>query len=148
MLGTDLELLKLYLEVVIDGGRVDKAPGIEEWPGDFETPPPLKTVTMEIKSNYYDWYPTGYYLPAGQEATLQVKNSIINTALFHIYFLQISSFDVITFSVFLPTHPSLLNNLQTKPGMLERGFLHSLTHGTSSPVSSCLPEQIPQLEFF
>ena len=33
---------------------------------------------------------------------------------------------------------------QTKPGMLERGFLHCLTHGTSSPLSTCLPEQIPQ----
>ena len=57
---------------MLNTGKVDKAPGIQEWPGDFSVPPPLKTVTMEIESHYFDWYPTGYYLPAGQQATLQV----------------------------------------------------------------------------
>ena len=71
--GAALALGKVYLDEVINKGKVEKAPGIDAWPGDFKTPPPLKTVTMEIKSYYYDWYPTGYYLPAGQEATLQVS---------------------------------------------------------------------------
>ena len=62
-----------YITNVIDAGLVDKAPGIDEWPGDYTMPPPLKTVTMEIQANYWDWYPTGYYLPAGQEATMQVS---------------------------------------------------------------------------
>ncbi len=53
---------------------VDKAPGILEWPGDFKETPPLKTVTLEIKSYFFDWYPTGYYLPAGQKATLKVHD--------------------------------------------------------------------------
>ena len=30
------------------------------------------------------------------------------------------------------------NSTQTRPDMLEIKFLHSLTHGTSYPVSSCL----------
>ncbi len=31
---------------------------------------------------------------------------------------------------------------QTRPDMLEIKFLHSLTHGTSLPVSSCLLKQV------
>ncbi len=66
-------MAKFFAEEVLNTGMLIKAPGIEGWPGDFDSPPPLKTVTMEIKSLYYDWYPTGYYLPAGQKATLQVS---------------------------------------------------------------------------
>ncbi len=70
--GTGKEFMHLYLDELINPGLVDKAPGISEWPGDYDTQPQLKSVTMEITSTHYDWYPTGYYLPAGQEATLQV----------------------------------------------------------------------------
>ena len=39
---------------------------------------------------------------------------------------------------------SLLSNptLQTRPDILEMKFLHSLTHGISLPVSSCLLNQL------
>ncbi len=73
-LGSDLYLTDMFTNNVLDAGLVDKAPGIDEWPGDYDTPPPLKTVTMEIDATHdWDWYPTGYHLPAGQEATLQVS---------------------------------------------------------------------------
>ncbi len=64
-LGDDLKWTDYFTNNLLKTGLVAKAPGIDEWPGDYNTPPPLKTVTMEIQANYNDWYPTGYYLPEG-----------------------------------------------------------------------------------
>ncbi|XP_078616171.1 TRPM8 channel-associated factor 1-like [Branchiostoma floridae x Branchiostoma japonicum] len=42
-----------------------KAPGIEAFPGDFESEPQLRSVTITIDSKRQERHTTGYYLPAG-----------------------------------------------------------------------------------
>ena len=68
--------MNLYIEKMINTGKVAKAPGISEWPGDFDSSPdkaiPLKTVSMKVTTEQPDWFPTGYYLPAGVEGTVEV----------------------------------------------------------------------------
>ena len=60
---------------VILPGFVDKAPGISNsFPGDFDSPPQLVKADLEITATRHDWFATGYYLPAGQEATIKVTN--------------------------------------------------------------------------
>ncbi|CAL4139916.1 unnamed protein product [Meganyctiphanes norvegica] len=45
----------------------DKAPGISEFPGDFEIPPPMTSADITIEGkNVKDVFSTGYYAPAGQ----------------------------------------------------------------------------------
>ena len=63
----------LYEKIYIAHGFVDKAPGIELFPGDFDSPPQLVKADVEITSDKYDWFFTGYYLPAGQEAKINVR---------------------------------------------------------------------------
>ncbi|XP_066296501.1 TRPM8 channel-associated factor 1-like [Branchiostoma lanceolatum] len=43
-----------------------KAPGIEEFPGDFESEPQLQCATVTINSKRQERHATGYYLPAGK----------------------------------------------------------------------------------
>ncbi|XP_013774531.1 TRPM8 channel-associated factor homolog [Limulus polyphemus] len=67
------DMLILYdLLLRVNGG---KASGIEYFPGDFESPPFLTRATISLTSTLKDIHPTGYYLPAGQEMTVIVKNS-------------------------------------------------------------------------
>ena len=54
-----------------------KAPGIDIWPGDFDSPPQLVKADVEITSYQHDLFATGYYLPGGQEATIRVNTYII-----------------------------------------------------------------------
>lgn len=49
-----------------------KAPGIDKFPGDFKTAPQLVKADVEINADLYDFHATGFYLPAGLEATLKV----------------------------------------------------------------------------
>lgn len=63
-----------YFATLLQSDLVGKAPRIDNWPGDFATPPQLVKVDIEINSyqTYEEIYFSGYYLPAGQEAMLKV----------------------------------------------------------------------------
>ncbi|XP_022249607.1 TRPM8 channel-associated factor homolog [Limulus polyphemus] len=52
-----------------------KAPGIEDFPGDFESPPFLTKATISLTSTLKEIHPTGYYLPAGQKMKMTVKET-------------------------------------------------------------------------
>ncbi|XP_013781632.1 TRPM8 channel-associated factor homolog [Limulus polyphemus] len=67
------DLLILYDILLRLNGR--KAPGIEHFPGDFESPPVLTKATISLNSTLRDFHPTGYYLPAGQEMKMTVKGT-------------------------------------------------------------------------
>ncbi len=47
-------------------------PGIEHYIEDFDSPPQLCEVEMQMQSLRSTWSSTGYYLPAAQEATIEV----------------------------------------------------------------------------
>ncbi len=47
-------------------------PGIEHYIEDFDSPPQLSEVEMQMQSLRSTWSSTGYYLPAAQEATIEV----------------------------------------------------------------------------
>ena len=59
---------------MISNGFVDQVEGIDAFPGDFDSSPQLVKTDVEINSYQYDWFATGYYLPARQEATIKVNN--------------------------------------------------------------------------
>ena len=70
--GTGKDLAYLYGKFLLDKGFVDKAPEIDQFPGDFPSSPQLVKADIEVNSYLYDWFATGYYLPAGVEATIKV----------------------------------------------------------------------------
>jgi len=49
-----------------------KAPGVDLFPGDFPTDPPLKSHTLELHSEREDFHLTACYLPAGQTLNVEV----------------------------------------------------------------------------
>src|SRR6218665_4050650 len=51
-----------------------KAPGVELFPFDFSTDPPLKSHTLEFHSDRDDVHSTACYLPAGQTLKVQVES--------------------------------------------------------------------------
>ncbi|CAH1784769.1 unnamed protein product [Owenia fusiformis] len=52
-----------------------KAPGIDNFPGDFDVTPPLIQLPIELifKSKFEEWHSTGYYLPAGKVIYISVN---------------------------------------------------------------------------
>ncbi|XP_078696217.1 TRPM8 channel-associated factor 1-like isoform X1 [Branchiostoma floridae x Branchiostoma belcheri] len=54
-----------------------KAPGIEDFPGDFESEPQVQCATVTITSEKHERHTTGYYLPAG--TCLLVKSCKIHS---------------------------------------------------------------------
>lgn len=50
-----------------------KAPGINAFPGDFDVLPPLQSAELSFESRRPDFHPTGFYLPAGVDLTVEVK---------------------------------------------------------------------------
>lgn len=58
----------------------EKAPNINEFPGDFNELPELITnVQISLTTNFSEWLSTGYYLPAGVTMTLMViQGDVIN----------------------------------------------------------------------
>ena len=52
-----------------------KAPGIEEFPGDFKKLPELQyQVQMSFNTRFQEWLSTGYYLSAGVTMALEVAS--------------------------------------------------------------------------
>lgn len=63
--------------------RCLKAPGIEEFPGDYtdDSPPYLlKSIPVSFDAKFAEWHSTGYYLPAGVECTIKVNQCIDSDA--------------------------------------------------------------------
>lgn len=54
-----------------------KAPGVEDFPGDFESMPDLlENIDLEIESQFDEWISTGYYLPAGVELKAKIEGNL------------------------------------------------------------------------
>ncbi|CAF1174913.1 unnamed protein product [Rotaria sp. Silwood1] len=54
-----------------------KAPGIDEFPGDFDETPLMETnVTVHIESKRSEWYCTGYYVAAGTTIKIYVLKQV------------------------------------------------------------------------
>ncbi|CAF3783478.1 unnamed protein product [Rotaria sp. Silwood1] len=54
-----------------------KAPGINEFPGDFDDTPSMETdVTVNIQSKNSEWYCTGYYVAAGTTMQIDVSEQV------------------------------------------------------------------------
>jgi hypothetical protein len=67
-------LLKLYGKCLIEK-EWEKAPHIDDFPGDFnELPELLKEITIDICTKFNEWVSTGLYLPAGVEMTVTVNH--------------------------------------------------------------------------
>ena len=64
----------LHLVNIMANNKIhyDKSPGASHFPGDFPSPPDLQCGEINIRGQYKEMYPTGFYLPAGQELSLQV----------------------------------------------------------------------------
>ncbi|KAI8479632.1 hypothetical protein Bbelb_426500 [Branchiostoma belcheri] len=67
-----IALASMYLE-----RSNGKAPGIEDFPGDFESEPQVQCATVTITSEKHERHTTIYYLPAG--TCLQVKSCKIHS---------------------------------------------------------------------
>lgn len=58
--------------------RKIKAPGVDLFPGDFSTQPPLKCHTLEFHSDREDFHSTACYLPAGQTFKVEMLSGNID----------------------------------------------------------------------
>lgn len=61
-------------QLCVDYQNMDniKAPGCQNFPGDFTKPPPLTCATIEINSVREDFHSTGFYAPAGKTIIVEV----------------------------------------------------------------------------
>ncbi len=79
--------MKFYWFNMHNKGFIKKLPGVDYYPGDFDSPPPLVSVDIEVTHHrYQEQTYTGYYLPAGQEATIKVR----------VFFYLLASHDFVT----------------------------------------------------
>ena len=62
------------MKFMLEEGFIAKAPGVAYFPGDFDTPPPLHSVDIEITTRRTWKSYTGYYLRAGVEAIVKVQD--------------------------------------------------------------------------
>ncbi len=76
MTGPERDLMRFYTLNMLDKGFVLKAPGVDYFPGNFESPAPAVSVSFELTTQRYMHTQTGYYLPAGQIATIKVNYTI------------------------------------------------------------------------
>ena len=64
---------KLLCECFLELG--EKAPNIQEFPGDFsDSPDCLGDIEINFSTNYSECLSTGYYLPAGVKMSIYVSN--------------------------------------------------------------------------
>lgn len=64
--------LNIYCKLLNNKESV-KAPGIQEFPGDFkEQPALLKNVRIKIEAKFAEWHSTGYYLPASVSCKIKL----------------------------------------------------------------------------
>lgn len=72
----DKNILRLFCKCLIEK-ETEKAPNIEDFPGDFKVPPNLLTnVNIEIETIFGEWVSTSYYLPAGIAMIVQIPTTI------------------------------------------------------------------------
>ncbi|XP_066296637.1 TRPM8 channel-associated factor 2-like [Branchiostoma lanceolatum] len=64
-----------FLEKQAKMGKEVKAPGINDFPGDFEEEPQLQCASVIIKSARKERHSTGYYLPAGKVLTIKATTT-------------------------------------------------------------------------
>ncbi|XP_078695626.1 TRPM8 channel-associated factor 2-like [Branchiostoma floridae x Branchiostoma belcheri] len=64
-----------FLEKQAKMGKEVKAPGINDFPGDFEDEPQLQCASVIIKSARKERHSTGYYLPAGKVLTIKATTT-------------------------------------------------------------------------
>lgn len=54
-----------------------KAPGVQDFPGDFEDSPELlENIDLEIDTKFREWVSTGYYLPAGINLKAKIDGNL------------------------------------------------------------------------
>jgi hypothetical protein len=71
--GADEKLSARLLSYCYLGLVAEKAPGIQTFPGDFESPPELLNhVEIHLRANFQERLSTGFYLPAGVCLTIKV----------------------------------------------------------------------------
>lgn len=54
-----------------------KAPGVHDFPGDFEVMPELlENIDLQIETRFGEWVSTGYYLPAGINLKAKIEGNL------------------------------------------------------------------------
>ncbi len=72
----DKNILKLYCKCLIEKESDEKAPCIEDFPGDFkELPNLLENIEIKIETIFDEWISTSYYLPAGVKMNVKINSS-------------------------------------------------------------------------
>ena len=54
---------------------MSKVPGVEVFPGDFTSPPSVRSKPMRFESKRKEYHSTGYYLPAGADVNVKVLSA-------------------------------------------------------------------------